>query len=113
MLVSPRTPSDSYQALQGRPSIPHTHGALEDRNPMLKTDADRPEAELFGTPESLRALAEKAKRFAETWPHDVVGQRIIERALKLEAEAAALEPVQANIADATSTSSSRRTGLAI
>jgi hypothetical protein len=58
---------------------------------MLKTDADRPGAELFGTPEELRALADKARRFAETCPHEVVGRRIIERALKLEAEAAMLE----------------------
>lgn len=59
---------------------------------MPKTDeAGRLHAELFGTPESLRALAEKAKRFAETWPHEVVGRRIIERALKLEAEAETLE----------------------
>ncbi|HEY4166516.1 MAG TPA: hypothetical protein VGM96_07055 [Reyranella sp.] len=61
---------------------------------MLKTDADRPEAEPFGTPESLRALAEKAKRFAETWPHEVVGRRIIERARKLEAEAETLEQLR-------------------
>ena len=58
---------------------------------MLKTDPDHPEAELFDTPESLRALAEKAKRFAAIWPHEVVGRRIIERAQKLEAEAATLE----------------------
>jgi hypothetical protein len=61
---------------------------------MLKTDATQRAADLFGTPESLRALAEKAKRFAETWPHEVVGRRIIERARKLEAEAATLEQLR-------------------
>lgn len=62
---------------------------------MLKTHAaDGREAELFGTPEALRALAVKAKRFAETLPPEIVGRRIIERAARLEAEAATLERIR-------------------
>lgn len=92
---------------------------------MRKTEAaDRQEANLLDSPEALRALALKAKRFAESVPHEPVRRRIIESAARLEAEAALLErfrpggatalpePPQPNMAAATSTSSSRRTGLA-
>jgi len=61
---------------------------------MFKIDAtDRAESEL-GTPEALRALADKAKRFAQSLPHEVMRQRIIDRALRLEAEAAVLEQLR-------------------
>ncbi len=62
---------------------------------MLKTDAaKREEADLLGTPEALRALAEKARRFATSLPHAAVRQRIIESALRLEAEATVLEQLR-------------------
>ena len=61
---------------------------------MLKRDAaDRDETELR-SPEALRALAEKAKRFAVSLPHAAVRQRIIDSAQRLEAEAALLEQLR-------------------
>jgi hypothetical protein len=61
---------------------------------MLKTDAaDREESEL-GTPEALRALAARAKHFAQSLPHEMVRRRIIESALRLEAEATLLEQLR-------------------
>ena len=59
---------------------------------MLKT-VDREDSEL-GTPEALRALAAKAKHFAAALPHEAVRQRIIESALRLEAEATVLEQLR-------------------
>ena len=95
---------------------------------MPKTDAgDRRGTDLLDSPEALRSLAGKAKRFAASLPHELMRQRIIDSAVRLEAEAVLLEqlregqlrqvgeppgPPQPNIATATSTSSSRRTGLA-
>ncbi len=60
---------------------------------MLKTDAADRGSEL-ATPEALRALADKAKRFAASLPHEAVRQRIMESALRLEAEAAVLEQLR-------------------
>lgn len=62
---------------------------------MLKPDAaGRQEADSFDTPEALRALAVKAKRFAASLPHKVSRRRIVESAMRLEAEAAMLEQVR-------------------
>lgn len=68
---------------------------------MIETDAaDRRDADLFGTPEALRALAAKAKRFAQSVPHEVVGRQIIAHAARLEAEAAAMERLSLPSVDA-------------
>jgi hypothetical protein len=57
---------------------------------MLKTDAaGRHETDSLDTPEALRALAVKAKRFAEN-----ARRRIVESAVRLEAEAAMLEKLR-------------------
>ena len=62
---------------------------------MLKTEAaGRQEADLLNSPEALRALALKAKRFAESVPHEPVRRRIIESAARLEAEATTLEQLR-------------------
>ena len=60
---------------------------------MLKTtDAvGRHETASLDTPEALRALAIKAKRFAESLPNENARRRIVESAVRLEAEAALME----------------------
>ena len=78
-----------------RSPIPHTqaaHGARSLGDDMLKPDAaDRQEADLLDSPEALRALALKAKRFAESVPHEPMRRRIIESAARLEVEALLIE----------------------
>jgi len=62
---------------------------------MLKREpADREEADLLDSPEALRSLAAKAKRFAASVAHEVVRQRIIDSAVRLEAEATTLEQLR-------------------
>jgi hypothetical protein len=62
---------------------------------MLKRDgAGRPETDLLDSPEALRALAVKVKRFAACLPDDQERQRIIDSAARLEAEAALLEQLR-------------------
>jgi hypothetical protein len=90
-----RTGTNAYHALPMRSPIPHTQAAHRARSlgdDMLKPDAaDRQEADLLDSPEALRALALKAKRFAESVPHEPMRRRIIESAARLEVEALLIE----------------------
>jgi hypothetical protein len=62
---------------------------------MLKVHAvGRQGTDSLDTPEALRALALKAKRFAESLPNESVRRQIVESAVRLEAEAALLEKLR-------------------
>jgi hypothetical protein len=82
--------NECVPCIAGSTVDPAHFGSLTGGWNMLKTDAaGRHETDSLDTPEALRALAVKAKRFAEN-----ARRRIVESAVRLEAEAAMLEKLR-------------------
>jgi hypothetical protein len=87
--------NECVPCIAGSTVDPAHFGSLTGGWNMLKTDAaGRHETDSLDTPEALRALAVKAKRFAASLPNENARRRIVESAVRLEAEAAMLEKLR-------------------